>query len=273
MTTQNTKKHKRTELIVAAIKTYIATRALLPGDKLPQENELIAVLDASKGTVREALRMLEGQGLVESKTGPGGGVFIAQPGTNKTMELLSNYFFFNPPSIQHIYELRKTLEPLLVQSLAGKLDDSAYARLETIMTHYASDPKSSEQAQAQRKKELEFHLELCKHSDNSFLSLVCQFAIQFLMELSVCQEIYAHPNPSLRGRGYDYQQQLMQALRKECFIEAAHIMREHMQAAEEMMSANEITLRKDFIQAPAFTHTDNSKEFLALSGFLNPEVL
>lgn len=268
MTIPNTKKHKRTELIVAAIKAYIATRALLPGDKLPQENELISILDASKGTVREALRMLEGQGLVESKTGPRGGVFIAEPSSNKAMELLSNYFFFNPPTLQHVYELRKTLEPLLVQSLAGKLDETAYSRLEAIMIHYASDPKTSEQAKAQRQKELEFHLELCKYSDNSFLSLVCQFAIRFLMELSVCQEIYAQPNPDLRGRGYHFQQQLLLTLRKECYVEAAHIMREHMQAAEDMMSENEITLRKDFIQAAAFSRSNSSREFLALSEFL-----
>lgn len=260
---QEPKKHKRTELIVAAVKAYIANHALRPGDRLPQETELMHLLTASKGTVREALRMLEGQGLVESKTGPGGGVFIAQPSVEKSMELMGNYFFFNPPSIQHVYEVRKALEPILVQGLQNRLSQQDYQRLEHIMAQYAKDPENAEQATLQRQKELEFHLVLCSYSNNSFLSLTCQVAIRFLMELSVCQDIYAQPNFTLRAYGYDYQRRLLNALKQDYYVEAAHIMRDHMQAAQEIMAKNEISLRNDFIQTASMDGF--SKELQALS--------
>ena len=46
------------------------------GDKLPNEAELIKRFSMAKGTIREAMRILEAQGLVKTRTGPGGGCFV-----------------------------------------------------------------------------------------------------------------------------------------------------------------------------------------------------
>jgi len=110
-------RRKRTEVIGEAVKEYIARHGLSPGDRLPQEPELIEALDASKGTIREALRGLEAQGLIQTRTGPGGGAFISEVSDDRAMELLGNYFFFKPPTIHDIYETRKALWPALVTSL------------------------------------------------------------------------------------------------------------------------------------------------------------
>ncbi len=71
-----TPKRKRTDEIVDAIKRMIVEHGLGPGDRLPQERDLITQFSASKGTVREALKALEVQGLISVRTGPGGGAFI-----------------------------------------------------------------------------------------------------------------------------------------------------------------------------------------------------
>lgn len=60
---------KRTDEIVNAIKESIMADNLMPGDRLPQEKDLIERYSASKSTVREALKSLEVQGLIKRKRG------------------------------------------------------------------------------------------------------------------------------------------------------------------------------------------------------------
>ena len=62
--------------LAEALKDWIAENALQPGDRLPQEKELIERFKASRGTVREALKLLEAQDLISIRTGPRGGAYV-----------------------------------------------------------------------------------------------------------------------------------------------------------------------------------------------------
>ena len=72
----NSRKQKprrsRPVLVADAIKEWVVKRDLSSGDKLPNESAMIDQFGVSKGTVREALRFLEAQGLIVTKTGLGG---------------------------------------------------------------------------------------------------------------------------------------------------------------------------------------------------------
>ncbi len=68
------KVRRRPEEIADRIKDVIRSDALRPGDRLPQEKELIDQFKAAKGTVREAMKALETQGLIFTRSGPGGGL-------------------------------------------------------------------------------------------------------------------------------------------------------------------------------------------------------
>ncbi|WP_148253114.1 FadR/GntR family transcriptional regulator [Aidingimonas lacisalsi] len=263
--TPRNQRRKRTAVIGDAIKEYIASHGLGPGDRLPQESHLIDVLDASKGTIREALRGLESQGLIHTRTGPGGGAFITEVTDDRAMELLSNYFFFRPPTIHDIYQVRKQLEPTLVASLDGRLDDADFQRLESVMSFYDHPPASLEEERQQRIKELEFHLLLVDHCPNPLLALMCRFPIRLLMSLTTCQRIYDQPYPELRRQGHDYQRRLVDALRRGQVETASDIMAEHMQAAQALMEEREAMLDKAFFKADA-DEAGPSHEYLALSG-------
>lgn len=67
------------ELVVEAIENQIMSGALRVGDPLPPERELAARLQVSRAGVREAIRVLEAQGVVTSSVGAGrdAGTFIA----------------------------------------------------------------------------------------------------------------------------------------------------------------------------------------------------
>src|SRR6266498_379766 len=76
--------------IVHQIKTQIFTGHLPAGNRLPSENELGDQFGVSRTTVRDALRVLESQGLIDIKVGAGGGAFVAAPRHETVSESLSN---------------------------------------------------------------------------------------------------------------------------------------------------------------------------------------
>ncbi len=67
------------ELVVDQIRRAIGTGRYLPGERLPAERELASQLGVSRTTVREALRVLQDDGLIEIRRGRGGGPIVVQP--------------------------------------------------------------------------------------------------------------------------------------------------------------------------------------------------
>jgi DNA-binding FadR family transcriptional regulator len=62
---------KMREQVSEQIKQYIIERKLMPGDRLPTENQLAETFGISRMSVREATKTLEFLGIIESKTGVG----------------------------------------------------------------------------------------------------------------------------------------------------------------------------------------------------------
>ena len=60
-----------------AVYSYIKMNNLQPDDKLPSERDMAAMLQTSRNSVREGLRILEDRGLIYVKTGSG--VFVKDP--------------------------------------------------------------------------------------------------------------------------------------------------------------------------------------------------
>src|SRR6056300_1304844 len=125
-------KRSRPVRVADEIKQWVVERDLKAGDKLPNESAMITQFGVSKGTVREALRILEAQGLILTKTGPGGGSIVGEVSAERARALLANYFYFQDLSVADIYQLRKVLEPELAASLAGNLDADQLNKLQSL---------------------------------------------------------------------------------------------------------------------------------------------
>ncbi len=67
------KPNRAFQLVVEQIEASILDGHYSPGDNLPSELQLKEMFKTSRGTVREALRVLEEKGLIEIKPGAGGG--------------------------------------------------------------------------------------------------------------------------------------------------------------------------------------------------------
>ena len=237
----------RSLAVAGIIKDWIIEHGLSPGDRLPQEPQLISDLGVSKGTVREALKVLETQGLIRTRTGPGGGAFITEVRKDHASALLANYLLFKDVSIADIYELRISLEPQLVADLALRITTEQVEELRARMSSYTAPPATIEEERDQRRAELEFHETLAGFSDNPLLGFVCGFLARLLKELTICRRIYDQPNPELRERGVSYQEQLIEALCARDAETARAVMQAHMRAAQRMMLAQEAQLTKGFL--------------------------
>lgn len=72
-------KTRASDIVAAHIQREIRSRGLGPGERICSEKELQAITGISRAGVREALRTLEHEGLIRTKTGPGGGILVGQP--------------------------------------------------------------------------------------------------------------------------------------------------------------------------------------------------
>lgn len=127
------------------------TSGELPPDTHLVETELSEQLQISRGTLREAMRQLQQEGLVEA--GPRGRLSVRTLDTKE---------------IQDIFSVRAALEALAVRTLAESDDrDEAVAVLRKAVQHMedTADDSLEERIEA----DLDFHRTLCQLSRNSTL--------------------------------------------------------------------------------------------------------
>ncbi len=105
--------------VVQQVKALIFDSRLAPGDQLPHEKDLAGQFRLSRVTIRDALRVLESQGLIEVRVGARGGAFVARPSTRPVSESLTNMLRLQRATIQHLVEARLVVEPQ-VAALAAR---------------------------------------------------------------------------------------------------------------------------------------------------------
>ena len=125
--------------VVEQIQEAILQGTLEPGSKLPAERELISTFKTSRGTLREALRVLEQKGLIEIKTGVSGGAFVNALTTHQVSESLDLLVRYQRVSLRDLAEFREGVEGI-VAGLAVERAESKDIRhlkklLEDAKTH------------------------------------------------------------------------------------------------------------------------------------------
>lgn len=86
---------------------------LQPGQKLESEQDMLRSLQVARGTLREALRLLEAEGLITIKTGPGGGPVVDRPDLGRLTRNLLIFLLTSGATLRHVHEARRVLYPLI----------------------------------------------------------------------------------------------------------------------------------------------------------------
>src|SRR5215210_2541354 len=100
-------RRKTYELVAARLTEEISSRTLSPGDLLPPERELVAAFGVGRSSVREALRMLESRGLIESN---GAGTFTVARLSNPLNHSLTLLLAAEETDVAELFEVRRILE-------------------------------------------------------------------------------------------------------------------------------------------------------------------
>ncbi len=136
--------------VLAIIRDSILSGALRPGQQLVQA-EIAAQMNISRAPVREALRHLEEEGLVESV--PYRGTFVSRVTKRDIVEL---------------YSLRGALESMAARLVISRGRDQDVAQLESIVDRMREAADAGDQ-QALNIADVEFHTQLCVLSDHRHL--------------------------------------------------------------------------------------------------------
>jgi GntR family transcriptional repressor for pyruvate dehydrogenase complex len=99
--------------VVDQIQEAILQGKLKAGSKLPPERELIDTFKTSRGTLREALRVLEQKGLITIKTGVSGGAFVKALSTHQVSESLDLLIQYERVSLRDLAEFREGVEGIV----------------------------------------------------------------------------------------------------------------------------------------------------------------
>jgi GntR family transcriptional repressor for pyruvate dehydrogenase complex len=158
------------DLIARRILEVIGSERLRPGDKLPPERELAAMLGTSRPSLREALQSLRTRGSVEIRHGSG--VYVADPATTRS---LREALLAEEVSPREMFDMREVLEPAAAAWAARNGDsEKLAAAAEAYQALVAASPATGGDADAdwQRLQELDaaFHLRIAEAADNRFLA-------------------------------------------------------------------------------------------------------
>jgi branched-chain amino acid transport system substrate-binding protein len=134
----------KAEDVVKIIKADIAANKVQSGDKLPSERDLQEVFQTSRGTVREALKILEGMGLLTIKKGRGGGAIVAPNASRIATENLASLFQVEESNILAFTEFRLVIEPKMAFQAALYRTQVELAKLRYNLEQYQSDPQTQE---------------------------------------------------------------------------------------------------------------------------------
>ena len=121
--------------IVRQIQATFAEGKLAPGDRLPSEKELSEQFGLSRTTVRDALRVLESQGLVVIKVGAGGGTFVANPSSQPVTQALTNMLLLHGITTAELVEARLAIEISIVNYAAERATPEDLQKMNQAIEH------------------------------------------------------------------------------------------------------------------------------------------
>jgi GntR family transcriptional repressor for pyruvate dehydrogenase complex len=163
----STRPMKAAEVVAQAIVHDIVRRGLLTGAHLPAETAMAASYGVSRATLREALRILEVQGLISLKPGPGGGPLVGTVEPRNLARTAALYFHLGAARYRDVMEAQVELESSCAQ-LAARHPDRAESMQPWLATAFPSE------IDAYREVTVGFHTTIYQLCANPVLSLLTQ---------------------------------------------------------------------------------------------------
>lgn len=135
---------KTSDVLADELRRQILGGAIAPGSPLPAERDLVAQTGLSRSSVREALRILEAEGLVSTRPGRHGGTLTRQPGDDSLARYIRLFVQGRGISLMSLLQTREAVEPSLAELAALNRTEEELreliAQTERVEDAYANTP-------------------------------------------------------------------------------------------------------------------------------------
>ena len=158
------KAHRTFETVIERIVDAIDSQGLGEGDRLPTESEMARMLDVSRPTLRQALRVLETSGVLKIKAGQSGGVFVADEMV--PVDVLGRNIALEVGHAVELIATRRIIEPIVYHLAAENASEEELDRIAEaieLMRRHLSDPNMISRA------DVLFHRRIAHAAGNQIL--------------------------------------------------------------------------------------------------------
>jgi GntR family transcriptional repressor for pyruvate dehydrogenase complex len=231
------------EQMAQRIREQILDGLLSTGDKLPNERSLAEQFGVSRTVVREAIKTLKSQGLVEVR--PGLGTFII----DDTGETLKRSFGLlmsigKQASIEDIIAIREMLEPEIAAMAASQAIPEDIDKLEhTVKLMDANIDDIPQYTHLDHS----FHLTLAQATQNTVLPHLIASIVDLLQELRKrLSEV-----DGARERGQHHHRQIIEAIKRQNPVQAKKAMQDHLYQVRVDSEAYVVANRQDTNKPPS----------------------
>ncbi|HMG45479.1 MAG TPA: GntR family transcriptional regulator [Acidimicrobiales bacterium] len=165
------RRHSVAELVADQIRERIVSGQVQPGEVLPKQESLLVEFGVSQPSLREALRILETEGLVRVRRGKHGGTVVQQPQVDSTAHAIELALRARGVSPGEVATALRFLEPVCAGLCAAREDRATevvprlQAAHEAVLAVVDDVPQYTARARA-------FHAELVNCCGNDTIALV-----------------------------------------------------------------------------------------------------
>jgi len=189
-----------------------------PGEKIPSENALIAMMGVSRGTVRQAIQRLAGENLVETRRGEGS--FVCTRGLDHYFQTSIPLFEIGKEEMNKIFVFRSIFESGVAEAAALRATEEQIRRLEENYEKMRGETENLEQFV---RSDLNFHMLVCECTQNTLVIQVYN-SYENLMGPSILRMTEAiGPDNGIKYHGL-----ILDAIRSRDAKRARESMSEHM---------------------------------------------
>ena len=238
---------EKPQQIADELRALIVSGELNEGDSLGHEPDLVERFRVSRPSLREALRILEAEGLISVVRGVRGGVVVHQPDERMTARTAALVLQARNVSLADVSDARGLLEPLAARRIAGMRGRRAtiveLRKLVARQQETIEDPEQFGPANAA------FHERLVSLAGNQTLSIVAEMLNEIVARAvtAVSRGGDAGGSVSTRRRGIRAQERLLELLEAGDGAAAEEHWRNYMQVVGKVMLGQEAATVVDLL--------------------------
>jgi GntR family transcriptional repressor for pyruvate dehydrogenase complex len=221
------KKTRIHEEVFSQIRELIKDGRFKARDQLPSERELAETFKVSRTSVREALRALESQGMIVSRTGMGN--FVVDLPVESLVGPLARLLIDEKKALADVFEMRKLIEPHIAALAAQRATKSDVAQLKRIV---AKQIEAVSRGTTGVEADAEFHFTIGRATRNQAL----QKLVSGLMELLSRSREDSLQTEVRRNRSVDAHRRIIAAIERHDKNRARSEMLRHIEQVEESVA-------------------------------------